>query len=446
MTAVATHNVLTELAHFAATYPIEDMPAEVINRAQWVLRDTVGVIVGGLAIPEVSNLASFASEHYPGSSLIIGTPHRVRPEWAALVYGTAGTTLEYDEGHAFARGHAAIHAVSCGLPLASSQDVSGKDLIAAMIVGYEVAARLGVASRLRTSVHPFGAWGVIGAAAVVARLANMSSEEMRGVFDLAASYAITPSFGAAYKGANVRNTYAGMVNHNGLLAVEMYKLGFRGEPEGIPTTFGDILGSEFDEGIVADGLGERYEILRGYFKPYSACRYAHAAIDAVLALESDISLEAITRVDVETYDFAARLNDPNPQTPLAARFSIPYIVAATLHDGSAEAASFTEDAIQREAVRQLASKVCVRGSETYTAMLPHKRAARVIVHTGDSRFESEAIGSKGDPDQPMSEQELLDKFIELTEVFEPDQQHALWQRLGDITRLDSTQVLFEFIS
>ncbi|NKQ37730.1 MAG: MmgE/PrpD family protein [Chloroflexi bacterium] len=180
-------------------------------------------------------------------------------------------------------------------------------------------------------------WSSLGAAAVAGWFKGMSGAQLAGALELAASYAITPSFETAYQGANVRNTFAGMVNHTGLLAADFYELGFRGEAGALPAVFGEILGRTFDPAPLVDGLGERYEIMRGYFKPYSACRYTHAAVDAALALWAAGAVDPaqIEYIDVATYDIAAHLTDPAPQTPLAGRFSLPYVVAATLITGGA---------------------------------------------------------------------------------------------------------------
>ncbi|HSM57885.1 MAG TPA: MmgE/PrpD family protein [Candidatus Sulfomarinibacteraceae bacterium] len=429
---------LQQLAEFVTTTTADGLPQAVVQRAQEVARDTVGVIIGGMDEPDVAALANHAVRIAPGPAALLGHRGRTTASWAALVHGTAGTSLEMDEGHAFARGHAAVHALPPALALAQARNASGAEAIAAFVVGYEVAARAGVATRLRSPVHPFGAWGVLGAAATAAWFRGFDTDAVAGTLELAASYAIAPSFDAAFQGASVRNTYAGVVNRLGLLAADFYELGFRGERGGLETTFGRILGESFEAGALSEGLGRRYEIMRGYFKPYSACRYTHAAVDAVLALREDgVQPQMVRRIEVETYDLATRLADPRPRTPLAGRFSLPYVVAATLLRGDAGPRTFRPEMLHDPAVLDLASRVSVREDPAFTAITPERRPARVRLHLADgSHRERTVTGSKGDPDRPMQPAELESKFLDLTQpVLGARAAAAAWEELGRLSQL-----------
>jgi 2-methylcitrate dehydratase PrpD len=429
-----TMEELYQLAQFVADTQYETIPGEVMERAHWIMRDTVGVIIGGMREPEVHALAEHATQTAAGPATLFGHGGSSSPAWAALVHGTAGTTLEMDEGHAFARGHAAIHAVPAALALGQATRASGREIMTAMVVGYEVAARAGVATRLRPEVHPFGTWGVLGAATVGAKYKGYDARGVAGTLELAASYAISPSFETAYQGANVRNSFAGLVNYLGLFAADLYGLGFRGERGALQTVFGHILGASFDPQPLGEELGKRYEMMRGYFKPYSACRYTHAAVDAVLALKaaSTANISNISAIEVATYDIATSLNDPAPQTPLAGRFSLPYVVAATLIQGSAGPEIFAPDLLADPAILALAAKVTVVEEKAFTAMTPARRPARVKLIYQDGHQQAETVtGSKGDPDQPMSNAELEMKFLGLVSpTVGPGKAQQTWQELG----------------
>lgn len=436
---------LQTLSAFVAQTHFDVIPSEVIARAKWVMRDTVAVIVAGLAEPENKNLAEYASEHHPGSASLFGHGGRVSPEWASLIHGTAGTSLELDEGHAFARGHAAIHAAPTALALAESKGASGKETLKAFILGYEVAARIGVATRLRAAVHPFGAWGVLGTAAVGAQFHHLDAEGIAGSLELAASYAINPSFNSAFQGANVRNTYAGVVNRLGLLAADMYTLGFRGEQGGIETTFGTILGESFDASALTASLGERYEIMRGYFKPYSGCRYTHGAVEATLELRDRLEhpLINIQSILVETYDIAATLKDTEVSTPLAGRFSLPYVVAACLVLGHANPDAFSEASLTNAAIQTLAKKVSVQEDKAFTALTPQQRPSRVTLNfQNGTKLSKTVYGSKGDPDRPMTEGELRDKFFGLlVPTFDKNEIDGIWRGFDNLDSFTSIKQL-----
>jgi len=436
---------LQELAEFVAALTFADLPDEVVEHAKWVVRDSIGVLIAGMREPEVAALAAYAARSAPGPCTLFGHPGTTTPEWAAMVHGTAGTSLEMDEGHAFARGHASIHAVPPALALAQPHKLPGKDALTAVVAGYEVAARAGVATHLRKGVHPFGAWGVLGAAAVGAKIAGLDGKGVAEVLELAASYAITPSFETAYQGANVRNTYAGIVNFLGLSAATFYGLGFRGEVGGLQTAFGEILGDRFNPEALIEDLGERYEIMRGYFKPYSACRYAHGTIDALLGLtrEHPVMPQQIRSIQVATYDIAAGLREPEPTTPLAGRFSIPYVVATTLSLGTAGPEAYSLKHLGDEAIRALAARVEVVEDPAFTKLTPGKRPARVtLTLTDGTELQHTVMGSKGDPDQPMSEQELTDKFFSLVQPsLREEQARQAWQMLADLEHLPDLELI-----
>ena len=284
---------------------------------------------------------------------------------------------------------------------------------------------MGSGTSLRAGAHPHGTWGTLGAAAAAAKLTSNYPGEARpghgedaigASIRVASNLTLAASFQAAYDGASVRNTYAGVGAQLGLLAAQLSRCGFTGERNGPATVFGRIMSDSFNAAALIEGLGERYEISRGYFKLYACCRYNHAALDAVLLLraEQPFAVEEIERVEVESYYQAAQLRDKTPTSPLGARFSVPFAVATTLVTGSTDPEAFEQQMLENPTVRSLARRVDVREDPAFTAMMPDHRPARVTVHLADGRSLSQTVyDCKGDPAQPISSDELVAKYFAL---------------------------------
>ena len=200
---------------------------------------------------------------------------------ASLLNGTAGTMLELDEGNQYARGHPGIHVVPAALAVGGRLAVSGADLILAIALGYEIGSRVGIASKLRVTMHPHGTWGTIGAAVTAARLEGATPDQVVETINLASSFGLSTSRRTMLEGGTVRNTYAGFSNQLGLMAWELQASGFVGEMDGVGTVYGTVIAENFQPDEMVLELGERWEITRNYFKRHAACRYTHGALDAL---------------------------------------------------------------------------------------------------------------------------------------------------------------------
>lgn len=395
----------------------EQASEEVWAKAKLVLLDTLGAILAGSQAPENLRLAEYASGLCEnGSASLFGQAAKADAGWAALVNATAGTATELDEGHAYARGHPAIHVLPTALALGEVRHATGAQVLHACIMGYEVAARVGAATDLRRGVHPHGTWGTLGAATAASLLLEHDYERTLEAIRIASSLTLSTSFESAIEGALVRNLYAGVSNQLGILAANLAALGFSGEREGVERMFGQISGQNFNPAELVDQLGKRYEIQRGYFKIHSCCRYNHAALDALLKLREleQFAVEEVKEIVVETYNLAARLNSHQPQTTLAARFSIPYALAIALVREDTSPMAFDERALQDERIRSLAERVKVREEPSLTNLLPDRRSAIVQVQLKDGRSLKETVyKSRGDPGLPLEEHELVEKFLSL---------------------------------
>jgi 2-methylcitrate dehydratase PrpD len=411
---------LDRVAEFAATHPYRDIPAATVQRTKLVIADCLGAIVGGAAEPEMQDLsARLIGPDGGGPASVMGGGRRVEAGKAALLNGAAGTFLEMDEGNQFCRGHPGIHTFPAAFAWAEAHDVSGPDLIAAVTIGYEVGARVGIAAKLRPSMHPHGTWGAICAAVAVGRLAGYDTGRMKTLLNVGSNLALATSKQTMLEGGTVRNIFAGVSGQMGILAEDLVGAGFTGEADGIAKVFGKVISDDFSPGDMVHELGERWEISRNYFKLHSCCRYNHAALDALSQIMARPGTapraQDIATIEVDTYSMAVELNDRNPTNTLAGKFSVPFAVATTLINGSSGVGSFTWDAIGNEAIQALAQKVVLREDPSMTAKLPDLRPAAIkITLTDGSTLQAATQTNRGDWADPYSEGELTDKYFSLT--------------------------------
>jgi 2-methylcitrate dehydratase PrpD len=402
---------LRQWARFARQTRFEDLPQSVIERSRLVMLDSLGAIIAGNAEPEMAlakrRLAKTAKARKAGSPLLV-----------AFAGGTAGTMLEIDEGNQYARGHPGIHVIPAIVAVAQGKVVSGSDAILSLALGYEIGARIGIASKLRVTMHPHGTWGVVGAALAVAKLHRASASDIASVINLSSSLGLTTSRRTMLEGATVRNTYAGFSNMLGLMAFDLVKAGFTGEADGIGSVYGGIAADDWRPEQMVHQLGQRWEIARNYFKRHAACRYNHGALDALAEITAKaggrLDPASIESIAVETYVWAAQLDHPNPRNMLAAKFSMPFSIATAIVNGKADLDSFRDEARANPETMALAAKVTVNEDPALTAKLPGLRPARVKVRMKDGRrFEAMAQTNKGDTEDPYSSADVVAKFHEV---------------------------------
>lgn len=405
-----------DLARFAVAFSVDALDDTTLDRIRWVVADSVAAIVGGSTSEPVTDQAHASSPD--GECTVLGTDVRTTPGHAALLNGTAGTTLELDEGHRYAAGHPAMHVFPAVLAAAEADGGTGRELFSATVAGYEVAARVGRAvTPLREEYHMHGLWGTVGGAAGVARYRGLDVETALQAMRIAANYALHTRWETATEGATVRDSYAGMSNMQALLAVNQASAGFTGLQRGIERHLDRVSRSDFERTALGADLGERYEISRGYFKRHSACRYTHGAIDAVARLQSAEGLTPsdVASVLVETYESAATLDDTAPENPLQARFSIPFTVATRLVRGHAGKEAFEPNALDATTL-DLAGAVEVESASDLAERVPDVRASRVTATTTDGRTLTEEVEfPAGDDRNPLSRAQLREKFHSLVD-------------------------------
>lgn len=439
-------NITQKFGEFLADTSFTAIPDNAVLAAKKIMADSFGVIVGGVAEADIQAMIHQMQCMENGEATILGTSLRADMMTASLINGTAGTVLEMDEGHQFAKGHPGMHILPALLAYSEVNPISTEDFLKAFILGYDVAARIGLASSLSPKMHPHGTWGGIGAAAALGVAEKLDATAMSNLLNIASSLTLATSRKTMLEGGTVRNAYTGVANQMAHLSLSLLKSGFSGEQDGINSVFGGVVSSRFDHDLAFDELGTRLEVCRNYFKLHACCRYNHAALDALHNLmekhESLANLGDIRSITVESYNLAAELEDPKPRNVLACKFSIPFAIATTLFHRSSDVLSFTEEARQHPEIQALCQKVTIVENTSMTAQLPDFRPASVRVEMADGqRFETQVKTNRGDWQDPYQEDDLKNKFMSLTARRWPESKsNEIYQMLMHLNQHDLSAI------
>lgn len=387
---------LEPLLDWAAQVTYEDFPPDVIAHARLVLMDQLAAMWAGRREREVVEIAQWVQRRET-----IGAPW-----WLGLVLGVAAVAQELDEGHRESMGHPGSHIIPTILAtLWENPEKTMQDALTALIVGYEVSARIASAGVPRSGSHPHGTWGTIGAAVARGRLIGLQGSLRNAVY-LAAGTGLATAFSAPIVGRTIRNLYAGLSAFLGTLACE-----WKDDVTGIfsPT---ETLFSAWSGDSIGTGLGSDYAITRNYFKTVAACRYVHGVIEAVEGIgeERQLVRSDVDSVTVETYAPASTLSGI-PFNTISSKFSIPYAVLCAIDRRAHDMEAFHEPLGISAADQAWLARVQVRESGEMTRRLPHVRAVRVTVRFIDlSERTREVTLPLGEWDRPHRPEVLAQKW------------------------------------
>lgn len=434
MTDRSISTALEDLINYSESTGYDDFPSETLSWAKTVLADTVGAIVAGASARELSVLAR-GSEN--GAASLLGTALRSSPEEAALFNGSAGTWIELDEGHYGSGGHPGIHVIPAALAVAEAQRSSGRELLRAIILGYEIAARVGAATSLRPEVHPHGTWGICGGAFAAGMLMRLDSAELMSALSMASTLAISSSRRAPLTGGTIRNLYAGIANFNAIVAARLARSGLTPGTDDVQRTFGKVLGNRFDPVCLVEGLGDAWAIEANFMKIHACCRDTQGAIEAVkLALPnhewSEGCWEPIVHIHLRVPDGSQDMDNNRPVNSIAAKFSIPFVVATWLFHGHARPDAFSYEAVNNPIIKEIASRVRMETTPPDVPSRLRYTDVEIGLHDGGT-LEGAVERYPGDQDARFAADVLENKFTALTEsVFGRDGATNAWANLHRI--------------
>ena len=410
------------LARYATSQAHDALAPQVTHAAQRAVVDWFASLYPGLAMPAVQVLERTLAEDLDrgASRLALGRSATVRA--AALIQGTAAHAAEVDDSFREAMYHPGAATIAAALAVAQSVNASGPQFLKAVVLGYEVSTRIGVVMGRAhyKHWHNTGTMGAFGAAAAAGHLLALNEDAFANALAIAATFAA--GLQQAFRLESMaKPLHAGRAAEAGVLAAQLAQGGMRSSLDVLNGESG--LGFAMSDGPqwegIGDTLGRDFHITRLTFKNHIGCGHTFPAIDGALELQR---LHGFSHSDIEsvhlgvyrpTLDIAPHVD---PQTADQARFSLHYMVASALVHGSVRLSAFEPQRLNDHATRSLMKRITKALDAEVDAGFPARRAARVIIHLSDGRmFTHWQSDRKGDPELPLTDEDLEGKFLELAE-------------------------------
>lgn len=377
------------------------IPNEINEKARKVLLDYLGVVTGG---------KKYLKEKHP--ELASNAPN------SAFLNGFAAHVLELDDGHRHGMIHLSASIVSAVLDVAEKENLKAEDVLRGIVMGYEVAVRCARAIQPGHKVrgyHVSGTCGTIGSAMGIAFASNYNREQLKSTLACAVSSA-AGVLEIQEQASELKPYNTARAAYDGILAAQIGKLAMPspddilGGKRGFLAALTDTPKPEFltelnHEGYCIEGI---------YQKVHAACRHCHPAIDATLDMRNDLNLkpEQIEKIEVHTYKLAVGSHDHTQIMGISsAKLSTPYAVALAIVNGSCGYADYNEDNLNDYWIKNLTRKVSVIEDENLTAQSPAVRGARVAIYMKNGEeYEAPCLYPKGEPENPLTQEELEGKF------------------------------------
>ncbi len=438
-----------ELSQFISSVRFNAIPPHVIKRAKLHLLDCLGVALAGTlqtnAINGRNGLQTMPNTQ--GTCRVWGSEYTLSPAYAALANGIAAHVLDFDDTHTDSITHGSAVLVPLVIALSEDLNLNSREMLTAYIIGWEIAARVGLTSRgsfHKRGFHSTAIAGLFGAVSSAASLLNLSAQACAHAMGLAGSQA---SGIAEYltNSSSAKCFHAGWAAHSGILSAYLAKAGMTGPMTIFEGRFGLFathgIESEINAADVSQGLGKNWEMMRVSIKPYPCCHFAHATVDCARTLLQDgIKPDDIQRILCVVDPIASALiceptaDKFTPRTPYAAKFSLPYLVASGMIDNDLNLRSFSPTQLVREDVLKLAEKVSYRYCEEGEIPFPAYFPGLIIVTLKDGKKVTKRLNvNYGNPENPMRNRDVEQKFRNnVNGILTPQATEKVIQLVADI--------------
>jgi 2-methylcitrate dehydratase PrpD len=388
---------------------------DIVDAAKRCLVDWVGVSIGGTveALDPVMRGAATAIPSQGKSRIFLGGS--AAPAIAGLINGTLGHALDYDDTHPDCLGHISTPCWSATIALAQELGRTEEEALSAFISGYEVAGALfapgmGPAIQVR-GFHPTSVFGRFAACAAASILLRLNADQVRNAFGLMATTAagLIGSLGTMSK-----PFHAGKAAMDGILSAQLGASGFEAKTDlldndpGLASTFVQDKALAFPQPDLTPG----HQLRRNAFKPYACCKGTHPTLDAASSLAAEVGDGEIKSVTVKVNPMHKRIaGKQNPQTPLAAKFSVSYCAAIGLSGFSGLPADFSLERMAGQRVMDIENRTSLDPDDA----IGHNQAELTVVMVDGRTLEARTECARGNPDNPLSWEDLETKFSGVTE-------------------------------
>ena len=418
---------ITEFVKHFVNIRYEDIPGAAVESVKKEVLDSLATALGGSSKAGVGGLSGMGKE-WGGSqqSTVIAYGIKCPAPNAAQVNGTMIHALDYDDGHQVALVHIGCVAVSTAFAVAERMGrVSGKELITAIALGGDFMARLGLASKPGSSAlsagwHPTTLFGFLGSAAIAGKIMGLDEEKMINALGLAYHQCGGAGSGVG-DGALAKRMGPGLAAKAGIKSALMAERGITGERdplEGRTGLFITYMGGDYDPKTLTADLGKKFEGENIGDKPYPCCGLTHACIDAALALKARHKINIAQVKDITVYGGQSvyGLSQPPeikkaPRTIIDAQFSIPWVVAIALVKGKITVDDFTDEAIKRQEILELAQKINTRLEPAMSRHGVGPGGVTITMQDG-TQYTEEVENCLGSVARPMTFEDVKKKFRE----------------------------------
>lgn len=438
------------MGDFYASIDFESLPEPVVLKARRVLVDFLATMAVGIKIGPIVSVLSHYFIRTGGieESTILGISKKLPAANAAFCMGAIGHSVELDDGHRFGTCHPAVAVIPAALTVGERNQKSFKEIITAIVKGYDIMLRVARSinpSHLNRGFHTTGTTGVFGSAIACAHLLSMNSLDTTYCLSLAG----LQSCGLQemlHDHPSIKPIQAGRAANAGVMAGDLVMLGAKSPRTLFEGKHGWLkaMCDQYSEEALIGELGQRWEILYTYTKLYPTCRHCHPAIDLAIAMRGQLNgdLSEIGAINVKTYSVALSevAEKVVPSNFEEALFSMPFSLAIALREGDVGLHHFSQANLRDESLIKLAKKVHISLDKEMDSNYPLHRGAilQIILNDGKS-FEKQTQLPKGEPELPLTDDELFGKVNRITSPFYQDVfSKRLWQIVVD-SNIDQVQ-------